>query len=136
MDLEFLAVEQVRDLTKIAEQARESLGDFAGQEVSYDANAIQLLDEWIDDHLEQTSTPSKKIRLLWSSFLGEVFRRLHEGWWAMRKGSDKLILVCPTASGGQHTVDVAGQVDRRIESGMAESLTYFYNITRIELQMG
>jgi len=133
--MEFLAVEQVRDLTQIAEQARKGLSDFAGYEVTYDTNAIQLLDEWIDDRLEQTSRPSEKTRLLWASFLGEVFRRIHEGWWAMMEGTG-LIVVCPTKSSQQHPVDVSGQIERRIASGMAESLTYFYNVTRIELQMG
>lgn len=129
---------QIRQLVEMAEQARVALGSYAGYDVAYDSTALQLLDEWIDRHLRQFPQPSQKMRLLWASFLGEVFRRRHEGEWVIqeRDGSEGLVVLCPTESGGRHTVDVVGQVNRRVAQGMAASLVLFYTLTSIELKTG
>ncbi len=127
-----LSSKQSEELGQIAEQGRKGLSSFVGQTVAYDATAMQYLDEWIDRHLKQFSEPSQKMRLLWTSFLGEMFRRHHDGRWVMQGG--KLAIACPT-SDGAHIVEVGDQVDRRIEEGMAESLSYFYNMERIVLMM-
>jgi hypothetical protein len=74
------------------------------------------------------------VRVLWVSLLGEMFRRRHDGWWALSDGA--LIVVCPTDGGERCPVRVKDQVDRRIASGMSESLAYFYDVTRIELKLG
>jgi hypothetical protein len=132
--VEFLSREQARDLVALAEQARRGLSRFAGHEVNYEVEAMQLLDEWIDDSLQHLPDPPAGARLLWTSLLGEMFRRRHEGWWALRDG--ELVVVCPTGLGQRRPVPVEEQVERRITFGMSESLTYFYNITRIELKLG
>jgi hypothetical protein len=132
--LRFLSREQAWDLFALAEQAREDLSRYAGHEVSYDVEAMQLLDEWIDDHLERSSDLPAGTRLLWTSLVGEMFRRHHEGWWALR--DDQLVVVCPTGLGQRRSVPVEEQVELRIRFGISESLTYFYNITRIELKLG
>jgi hypothetical protein len=80
----FLSPEQIRYLAEMAEQARAALSRFAGYEVFYNSIALQLLDEWVDRHLRQFPEPSQRIRLLWVSFLGEMFRRHHGGEWALR----------------------------------------------------
>jgi hypothetical protein len=129
----FLSKQQVGDLVAIAERARRGLSRFSGQEIAFGPRLVQLLDEWIEDYLEVAPNPSTSIRLQWTSLLGEMFRRRHRGWWLLRDG--KLVIVCPTDREGWHLVPVREQVDRRIECGMSESLTYFYNAKRIELRL-
>jgi hypothetical protein len=131
--LTLLSRERVRDLAALAQQARSDLSRFSGREVGSSADILQILDEWIDDYLEERPSPPPPVRLLWTSLLGEIFRRRHEGWWALQDG--KLVTVCRTEGGDWHLVRVRDQIDRRIKAGMAESLTYFYNTTRIELRM-
>jgi hypothetical protein len=135
----FLAPEQIRYLAEMAEQARAALSQFAGYEVFYDSVALQLLDEWIDRHLRQFPEPSQRIRLLWVSFLGEMFRRHHGGEWALRGQGSKeggLVVLCPTESSGVYTADVSGQIGRRITGGMSASLAYYFAITSIEVKAG
>jgi hypothetical protein len=134
--VEFLTPQQVRSLVEMAERAQEELSRVAGYEVAYDSTTLQLLDEWIDRHLRESSDPSQKMRLLWACFLGEMFRRRHGGEWVLQKHDEgKLLAVlCPTGSGGRYAVDVSGQIDRRIAHGIAQSLTYFYLITSIKLK--
>jgi len=131
--LRLLSQREVRDLAALAERARDNLSQFSGRDVAFDARIVQLLDEWIEDYLEEVPDPPVSVRLLWASLLGEIFRRRHDGWWALRGG--KLIVVCPTEGSGWHLAPVREQVDRRIVFGMSESLTYFYNATRIELRL-
>ncbi len=130
----FLSQEQARDVVALGEQARRDLSRFAGREVTFGVEAVQLLDERIADYLEAAPDPPLQVRILWASLLGEMFRRRHEGWWALRDG--KLVIVCPTDTGDWRVVAVREQIDRRITAGMSESLTYFYNVTRIELKLG
>ncbi|MFN2269363.1 MAG: hypothetical protein ACK2US_00910 [Anaerolineae bacterium] len=135
----FLAPEQIRYLAEMAEQARAALSQFAGYEVFYDSVALQLLDEWIDRHLRQFPEPSQRIRLLWVSFLGEMFRRHQGGEWALRGQGSKeggLVVLCPTESSGVYTADVSGQIGRRIIGGMSASLAYYFAITSIEVKAG
>jgi hypothetical protein len=134
----FLAPEQIRYLSEMAEQARAALSRFAGYEVFYDSTALQLLDEWVDRHLKQFPEPSQRIRLLWVSFLGEMFRRHHGGEWALRGQSKEggLVVLCPTESSGVYTADISGQVGHRIAKGMSASLAYYFAITSIEVRAG
>lgn len=131
----FLAPEQIRHLVEMAEQARTALSRFAGYEVVYTSVGLQLLDEWIDRYLRQFPDPSQGMRLLWIGFLGEMFRRHHGGEWVFqeRAKGGGLVVLCPTEA-GVYTVDVSGQVGRRIAHGMSASLAYFYAITSIELK--
>ncbi|MEA3340468.1 MAG: hypothetical protein U9R15_10930 [Chloroflexota bacterium] len=135
--MEFLILEQIRQMVEMAEQARKALGDYVGYEVTYDSIALQLLDEWIERHLRQFSQPSKKMRLLWISFLGEVFRRRHWGEWVIQEHDARkgLAVLCPKEDGGRYVVDISGQVSRRITQGISASLTYFYAVTSIELKI-
>ena len=73
--LQLLSPDRARQLVELAEQARRQLERFASQPVRYDAAALQLLDEWI----ERTPSPSRPLQILWVAFLGEVFRRRHNG---------------------------------------------------------
>jgi hypothetical protein len=132
----FLSPEQARQLTEMAEQAQTSLSRFAGHEVGYDSTALQLLDEWVDRHMRQFPTPSQKMRLLWTSFLGEIFRRRHDGEWILRQGASgagTLTILCPTHN-DVHAVPVSQQINRRIAQGMAESLVLFYMQESIALR--
>lgn len=130
----FLSRDQARDLAVIGERARKALSDFSGREVAFDAESVQLLDEWVDDCVEDVPNPGQEIRLLWAAFLGELFRRRHDGWWAFQNG--RLVIVCPKAGGVFRVVSPGKRVDRRIVAGMSESLTYFYNVTCVELKLG
>jgi hypothetical protein len=120
----------------MAEQARTALSQYVGYEVTYDSVGMQLLDEWIDRHLKQFQRPSQKMRLLWVSFLGEMFRRHHNGEWVLqeRDGGGDLVLLCSREGGDLHPVNVSGQVSQRIAHGMSASLAYFYAVTSIELK--
>ncbi len=121
--LQLLNPDRARQLVELAEQARRQLERFADQPVQYDATALQLLDEWI----ERTPSPTKPLQILWTAFLGEVFRRRHHGEWAIYQGDGgQLTVVCPTERGRLYPVDVAAQVSRRIASGIAESLALYY----------
>jgi hypothetical protein len=131
--LTLLSQEQTRDVVALAQHARKSLSRFVGREITIGTGAMELLDEWIEDYLETDPDPPVRMRLLWASLLGEMFRRHHKGWWALRDG--RLTIVCPTDRGNWHVAAVREQVDRRVVSGMSESLTYFYNMTRIELKL-
>jgi len=134
--VKFLTPEQVRHLAEMAEQARAGLSRLAGYEVAYDPTALQLLDEWIDRHLRQFPNPSQGMRLLWVSFLGEMFRHRHRSEWIIQE-HDKgrgLAVLCPMESGSLRAVDVSSQVGRRIAHGMSASLAYFYTVISIELK--
>ena len=132
----FLAPEQAHYLAEMAERARAGLSRFVGYEVDYETTALQLLDEWIDRHLRQFPNTSQGMCSLWISFLGEMFHRRHGGEWVFQE-RDKgkgLAVLCPTEGGGLYTVDVSGQVNRRIAHGISASLAYFYTITCIKLK--
>lgn len=135
--VKFLASEQIRHLVEMAEQARAGLSQHVGYEVAFDSTGLQLLDEWIDRHMRQFPALSQKMRLLWVSFLGEVFRRRHWGEWVLqeRDKGGELAVFCPKESGGLYAVDVSGQVSQRIAHGMSASLVYFYAVTAIELKV-
>lgn len=121
--LELLSPDRARQMVELAEQARRQLEQFAGGPVRYDGTGLQLLDEWI----ERTPAPTGAIQVLWIAFLGEVFRRRHNGAWAVyQDDSRQLAVLCPTERGTIHPVEVAAQVSRRITNGMADSLALFY----------
>ena len=132
--MSFLSPDQARYLVEVAEEARVGLSRFVGHEVAYDPIALQLLDEWIERHVRQSSSPSQSTRLLWVSLLGEIFRRRHEGEWILWGPAQRLAVLCPTEGGTPYTVDVSGQVGRRIAEGMSASLALFYATTSVELK--
>lgn len=133
---EFLTGEQVRQLAEMAEQARAALSRFAGYEVAYDQTGLQLLDEWVDRHMRQFPQPTQTMRLLWVSFLGEVFRRHHGGEWVFqgqgREGG--VAVLCSTGDSAGQMVNVSGHVARRLDEGISASLVYFFAMTSIELK--
>jgi len=134
-----LTSDQAHYLAKVAEDARVGLSHFVGYEVDYDSTALLLLDEWIDRRLHHSPNPSQATYLLWTSFLGEVFRHRHKGKWIMQERDGKkggLAVVCPTEDGGLYTVDVSDLVSHRIIHGMSASLSLFYVTTAIELKAG
>jgi hypothetical protein len=121
--VEFLTPERARQMVELAEQAWAELSRLSGQPVSYDATALQLLDEWV----EREEHPSQVQRVLWIAFLGEVFRRRHGGEWVIRRGDGAwLAVLCPMKSGEMRWVAVAAQVERRITYGLSDSLSLFY----------
>ena len=134
----FLSAEQITTMAHMAEQARSGLSRYVGDEVGYDATGLQLLDEWIERHLRQFPIPSQRIRLLWVSFLGEVFRRSYGGEWARKseQGQSKqsLIILCPLRGTKVYPIDVSEQVGKRIAQCISASLTYFYTMTSIEIR--
>ena len=134
-----LTSDQARYLVEVAEEARMGLSHFVGYEVDYDSTALLLLDEWIDRHLHHSPNPSQATYLLWTSFLGEVFRHRHAGKWIMQERDGKkggLAVICLTEDGGLYTVDVSDLVSHRIIYGMSASLSLFYVTTAIELKAG
>lgn len=125
--VEFLAPERARYLVETAERARAALSRWARREVGYDATALQLLDEWIEQVVRETPQPPLGLRALWTAFLGEVFRRRYQGEWVVRADdTGSLAVLCPMQSGGLRVVDVATQVQRRIRNGFVDALALFY----------
>lgn len=134
--IQFLPSQENHQLELLAERARLSLNKFAQVEAEYDAGGIQLLDEWIDRHTRQFPQPSKTLLTLWGAFLGQVFRQRYNGDWAIDKSTKKprLGVLCPRQAHGLLFLDVMAQIERRIERGMQESLTYYYTMKGIELK--
>ena len=134
--LQFIPVQQARQLIELAERARLSLSRFADTEVEYNAIGLQFLDEWIDRHLRQFPKPSKKILMAWGTFLGETFRRRFNGEWGLNKAGRKtqLGIICARDESGLFFVDVMDQMQRRIRIGMNESLAFYYTIKSVEIK--
>lgn len=129
--VELLSPDRARQLVELAEQARRQLEKFAEGPVRYDGTGLQLLDEWI----ERTPSPPRSLQILWVAFLGEVFRRRHNGAWAVRRDDTRqLVVLCPTEKGVLRPVEVAVQVGRRITNGIADSLALFYVTESIALR--
>ncbi|MBN1249713.1 MAG: hypothetical protein JXC32_18770, partial [Anaerolineae bacterium] len=72
--IQFVPPQRSRQLTDLADRGKVSLSRYAGTDVEYNAIGLQLLDEWIDRHLQQFPSPSSEIRIVWGAFLGEAFR--------------------------------------------------------------
>lgn len=125
--VQLLTPEKTRHLIEMAERARAYLSQLSGQELSYDATALQQLDEWIERVRRGTPAPPSELRVLWVVLLGEVFRRRHNGEWAtIKRDKEHLAVLCPTEGGQLHAVEVAQQVHRRIVNGFTDSLAFFY----------
>ena len=86
---EVLGPDQVQYLEETAEKARQGLCRFADHDVAYGSGAIELLDEWIERHLEQSPEPSDQLRLTWTSLLGEVIRQRFDGRWILQRGDPR-----------------------------------------------
>jgi hypothetical protein len=133
----FLTPQQVRDLERIAEQVRIVLSQLTEDAVGYDVTALQLLDEWIERYLRQQPEPTYRVRLAWASLLGQILCTRHHGRWIIQKETDRcdtLAVTCPTVDGAFHTIDVVEAVDRRIDTGIAASLTVLYTTVGILLR--
>jgi len=134
--LQFIPIQQARQLIELAERARLGLSRFANTEVDYNAIGLQLLDEWIDRHLRQFPKPSKKILMAWGTFLGETFRRRLNGEWGLNKAENttRLGIICAKGESGLYFVDVMDQMQRRIRIGINESLAFYYTIKSVEIK--
>ncbi|HHE71473.1 MAG TPA: hypothetical protein ENL34_04245 [Chloroflexi bacterium] len=121
---------------ELAAQARSTLSQYAGMEVSFDATGLQFLDEWIERHLRRFPSPSPAVRALWGAFLGETFRRRYGGQWAVESigGRPRLGVLCPKGSDGLIFVDIMDQVNRRVKQGMRQSLAFYYTLKSVELK--
>jgi len=133
--LQVLPTQQARQLFDFAERARASLSRYADSEVEYNAVGLQLLDEWIDRHLQQFPKPSKEILTVWGTFLGETFRKRFHGEWGINRsgGKTRLGILCARDAPDLFFVDVMDQMQRRIRSGMKESLAFYYTVKSIEI---
>jgi len=134
--IQFIPPQKSGQLTHLADRARLSLARYARIEVDYNAVGLQTLDEWIERHVQQFPKPSQGIRLVWSAFLGETFRRRFNGQWGIDASSrhPRLGIVCPRDGEGLIFVDVIDQVSRRISRGMNESLAFYYTIKGVEIK--
>ncbi len=134
--VQLLPPKRTEKMGELAAQARSTLSQYAGMEVSFDATGLQLLDEWIERHLRRFPAPSPAVRALWGAFLGETFRRRYGGQWAVESmgGRPKLGVVCPKGSDGLVFVDVMEQVNRRVKQGMTQSLAFYYTLKGVELK--
>ena len=130
--------QQAKQLSNLSERARLSLARYAGIEIEYNAVGMQMLDEWIDRHLKQFPNPSEQIVTLWAAFFGEIFRRRFNGRWIIQHtpaGQSRLGVACP--SGKSYVfIDAMGQVKKRVQRGMQESLAFYYTITGMEIKAG
>ncbi|NLE43401.1 MAG: hypothetical protein GX620_01665 [Chloroflexi bacterium] len=135
--IELLPAERARQLTELAEKARDYLTRLARSDVSYDATGVQLLDEWIERYLQFASDPPTNTRLAWTAFLGEVLRRRFGCEWALQEdgtGHRSVILVYSVGVSDQKSIDISAQIGKRITDGIAASAACFYLATAIELR--
>ncbi len=133
--VQFIPPQQSKQLTDFAERARISLERYSRSEVEFDAVGLQMLDEWIERHLDQFPNPSREIKMIWGAFLGETFRRRFKGQWAVNSSGKKgnLGILCPKSSTGLLYIDVINQMNRRLKNGMSQSLAYYYTIKGVEI---
>ena len=125
---QLLTPDRARELVETADWARDELGKSVGYQVNYAPSGLQLLDEWIEKVVSKSAEPHRRLRLVWTVFLGEVFRRRYNGQWVLHRADEEALgIVCPTVGGELHLIDVAEQVRRRIANGFADSLALFYN---------
>lgn len=134
--MQFIPPQRSRQLTELADRARVSLSRYAGIDVEYNAVGLQTLDEWIERHVQQFPNPSTEMRTVWGAFLGETFRRRHNGQWGIEShdGGARLGIICPMGGQDLMFIDVMDQVLRRIHHGMNESLAFYYTIKGVELK--
>ncbi len=134
--LQLIPSPQARQLVELAERARLGLSRFADTDVEYNAVGLQMLDEWIDRHLQQFPRPSKEIVMAWGTFLGETFRRRFGGEWGLNNAGNKPRLGIIAAKGetGVLFIDIMDQMQRRIKDGMNESLAFYYTIKGVEIR--
>ena len=133
--IKFIPPQQSKQLTDFAERARLSLKRYSRAEVEFDAIGLQMLDEWIERHLDQFPKPSSEIKMIWGAFLGETIRRRFNGQWAINKSGKKarLGILCPKPNTGLVYIDVINQMDLRLKNGMSQSLAYYYTIKGVEI---
>ena len=84
-----LSFQQARMMADMAEQAQAGRNRLACNEVAEDATLLQLLDEWADHHMQKFPDPSRKMRLTWVSFPGEMFCRRHGGEWVIQEPNEE-----------------------------------------------
>ncbi len=134
--IQFIPLQRSRQLAELADRGKASLTRYAGIQVDYDAVGLQMLDEWIERHLRQFPHPSPEIRTVWGAFLGETFRRRHQGQWGIENGQQRprLGIICPRKTQDPLFIDVMDQITRRIRMGMGESLAFYYTIQGIEIE--
>lgn len=134
--VQFLSPQRSQQLTELAERARFGLSRYTGVPIDYDAVGLQALDEWIERYVRQFPRPSQEIQMVWCAFLGETFRRRHDGQWSVDNAGPRprLGIVCPTQTRDPLFIDVMGQITQRIRKGMAESLAFYYTIKGIEIR--
>ena len=133
--VQFIPPQQSRQLTGFAERARISLERYSRAEVEFDAIGLQMLDEWIERHMDQFPNPSHEIKMIWGAFLGETIRRRFNGQWAISKSGKKAYVgvLCPKSNTGLVFIDVIHQTDLRLKNGMSHSLAYYYTIKGVEI---
>jgi len=124
-------------MQKAAYKFYQILVEFSDGPVEVGPVALQLLDEWLDRQTRQFPL-SNANRALAIAFLGQIFLARHGGYWAIRISDRRqnLGVVCPVAEPQKpgRFVDVSDQIGRRLEHGIAESLTFFYLTTSVDLQ--
>jgi hypothetical protein len=134
--IQFVPPQQSRQLTEFAERARTSLERYSRSQVEFDAIGLQMLDEWIERHLDQFPKPSSQIKMIWGAFLGETIRRRFNGQWAISKSGKKGLLgvLCPKPNTELTYIDVIKQIDLRLKKGMSQSLAYYYTMKGVEIR--
>jgi hypothetical protein len=136
MSVQFVPPQQSKQLSDFAERARVSLERYSRSEVAFDAVGLQMLDEWIERHLNQFPKPSKEIKMIWGAFLGETMRRRFNGQWAIKMSGKKgyLGVLCPKGEKDLIYLDIIAQMERRLKKGMSQSLAYYYTMKSIEIK--
>lgn len=129
--------ERAAYMQKAAFELYQVLVEFSDGPVEVGPVALQTLDEWIERQTRQFPlSHTNRIKVI--AFLGQVFLGRHRGYWAVRVsgGQQTLGVVCPLVGDEKkgRFIDIAGQINRRLERGIVESLTFFYLTTSVDLQ--
>ncbi len=132
-----LPKERAAYMQKAALQLYKALVEFSDGPIQVGPVALQTLDEWIERQTRQLPLSQAK-RVQAVAFLGQVFLGRHRGYWATKISGRQQTLgvVCPVMGPKKRGrfIDVSGQVNRRLERGITESLAFFYLTTSVDLQ--
>ncbi len=101
-----------------------------GIELRYDLDSIMKLDSIIDAiGPPRDQKASVDILQQVGSFLGEALRRTYGGRWVWDEGYATWRVHIPTPSGRDTTPGPFAKAQKRIESGMEDSISHFARVT-------
>lgn len=93
---------------------------------------IRALDNTIDvlvAHMQENNMNYSDSTILnFGSVLGEAFRVVFGGQWKFSEGQNRWVIVTKTKDGSRAEINVFNKLQKRIENGMEDSITYYFQM--------